>query len=137
MKIHFINDLSKLTTEEIVENIITIMADYVDEMYNSVTSKCKMPGKGISARFSTSSYGDFYMDYSCLYPTYSKEDAKQALNIFKKYANIISEQLDTIKSMYPELEYEITKTIMSSAKIGRGLYVYNFPYKLPDEHYER
>ena len=137
MKIKFITDVSKLSDREIVENIINTMRDYVDEVYDKVTSKCKIPGKGIISRFSTNPYGDFYMDYYCLYPTYSKEDAKQVLNIFKKYVDIISTQLDILKSMYSELEYEISKTEMSSSRIGRCLYVYNFPYKLPSEYYER
>lgn len=131
------DDILNLEEDEIVKLFITTMKQYVDEFYNKVTSKCKIPGRGISARFSTSSYGDFYMDYSCIYSSYSKEDAKLALEIFKHYLNIMTMYLDVLKFKYNEIEYEISKTIVSSSKIGKGLYVYNFPLKLPEEYYDK
>lgn len=130
------DNILDMAEDKVTSLFIDTMKDYVDEFYSKVTTRCKIPGRGIIARFDTDKYGDFYMDYSCLYNTYSKEDAKLALEIFKKYANIVSMYLDTLKFKYTDIEYEVTKTIVSSARIGKGLYVYNFPFSLPDKYYE-
>ena len=130
------DNILDMTEDKVVNLFLDSMKDYVDEFYSKVTTRCKIPGRGIIARFDTDKYGDFYMDYSCLYNTYSKEDAKLALEIFKKYANIVSMYLDVLKFKYTDIEYEVTKTIVSSARIGKGLYVYNFPFSLPDKYYE-
>ena len=131
------DDIRNLEEDEVVKCFITTMKQYVDEFHDKVTTRCKIPGRGITARFSTSKYGDFEMDYYCLYASYSKEDAKLALEIFKRYANIITMYLDVLKFKYNEIEYEISKTVVSSSKIGKGLYVYKFPFNLPDEYYDK
>lgn len=130
------DNILDMAEDKVINLFLDTMKDYVDEFYSKVTTRCKIPGRGIIARFDTDKYGDFYMDYSCLYNTYSKEDAKLALEIFKKYANIVSMYLDVLKFKHTDIEYEVTKTIVSSARIGKGLYVYNFPFSLPDKYYE-
>lgn len=127
--------------QEIVDMFVSIMKDYVDEFYSKVTTRCKIPGKGISARFSTERRpahrgSSFYMDYSCVYPSYSKETAKLALDIFNNYASIIISYLEILKSRYENLQYEVGKTIVSSSRVGKGVYVYDFPFDLPDMYYE-
>lgn len=123
-------DISKESEEEIVKIFLSVMKEYVKEFSDNLDNK-------IQCRYSCSNIGkDLYIDYYSLRPTYSKDDANRALDIFKKYANALSLYLDTLKFKYTDIEYSIRKTIVSSARIGKGLYVYNFPFKLPEEYEE-
>lgn len=133
------HDIDNMTDEELAKCFVNILKEYVDTFYDQVTSTCKIKGKGIMARFSTEAYGqnDFYMDYSCIYPSYSKDDAKKALNIFKKYSDLITMYLDILRMKYPDIDYMIDKTQVSSSRIGKELYVSNLPFSLPKYYYEK
>lgn len=69
------------------------------------------------------------IDYSSYKKIYTKDQAKEALNLFNIFANNISMMLDVWNMCFPDdkFEYEISKTIVSSAKIGKQLYVYEVP----------
>lgn len=131
-------DISRMEEDEVVKVIMTTLKEYVDEFYEKVTLNCSIPSKGISPRYITSTIGDqgdFIMDYFVLRPTYSKQNAKDALQIFNKYCDTLTLYLDVLKFEYKNIEYYVDKTGVSSSRIGKSLYVYNFPFKLPDEHY--
>ncbi len=118
--------------DKTVKSILDAVDDFVEEFSKSV--------KGIGCRYSVEpgvTTNHFYMDYSALRPTYTKEDAKKALSIFNKYANIITLYLDILKMKYSDLEYFVDKTPVSSAKIGRCLSVYDFPWELPEKYVEK
>lgn len=127
-------DIEKMSNEEITKLFLDLLNEYVKEFKEKITSKCKIKGKGISGRYSIQKYKttSFYIDYSCIYPTYTKETAKEALELFKKYANIITLYLDVLKFKYKDITYDIDKTIVSSARIGKCLNVENFPFDLPE-----
>lgn len=77
------------------------------------------------------------MSYWSLKRTYSKDDAKVTLAIYKKCENILIMYINTLKFKYTDIEYESGKVGISSAVIGKELYIYNISFKLPREYEER
>lgn len=130
-----VNDISKMDEYEIVELFRKTMKEYVDTFNERLPRKVNNEYV-IGARFSCGSYIDFYIDYGTIKRLYTKEEAKIALNTFNEYCNILVLYLETLKFKYPDIRYEIGKTELSSAKIGKSLNVYEFPFKLPNEYYE-
>lgn len=124
-------NITAMTEQRVVKLLRNTMKEFVDTFTSQVTSEC-LP---LDARYHCS--GDtFYMDYSSIFRCYTKGQARLALKIFNDYANIVSLYLDMLKLKYPSIEYQIEKTVVSSAKIGKGLYVYNFPLDMGWGYYQ-
>ena len=123
-------NIMAITEQKVVELLQNTMKEFVDTFTDKVTRYC-LP---LDARYSCSG-NDFYMDYSSIFRCYTKEQAKKALNIFNTYANTMTLYLDMLKLKYPDICYEVDKTVVSSAKIGKGLYVYNFPLDMGWDYY--
>lgn len=123
-------NIMAMTEQRVVELLRDTMKEFVDTFTDKVTTKC-LP---LDARYSCSK-DSFYMDYSSIFRCYTKEQAKLALKIFNDYANTASLYIDILKLKYPDIEYTIEKTVVSSAKIGKGLYVYNFPFDMGWDYY--
>ena len=115
-------NIMAITERKVVELLQNTMKEFVDTFTEKVTKYCYP----LDARYSCSG-SDFYMDYSSTIRWYTKEQARTALKIFNTYANTMTMYLDMLKLKYPDIQYEIEKTVVSSAKIGKGLYVYNLP----------
>ena len=121
-------DIQRMTDDEIKDVFTKTIREYLAEFKESI--------RNIDARYNMEPF-EFYIDYFALKPTYSKDDAAKALAVFKKYENVLTTYLDILKMKYKDIEYQTQKTIVSSARIGKGLYVYNFPYGLPNEYVEK
>ena len=65
-----------------------------------------------------------------------RKTMKEYVDTFNEYCSILVLYLETLQLKYPDIRYEIGKTELSSAKIGKSLTVYEFPFKLPNEYYE-
>lgn len=115
-------DLLNMDEQKVVDIFIQTMKDYVDEFRRNV--------RGIDVSYDL--FPDyFYIRYYALRPTYTRQDTKKAAAIFDKYATILTMYLDILKFQYKDIEYYEDKTEVSSARIGKDLLVYNFPFTLP------
>lgn len=123
-------NIMAMTEQRVIDVLHTTMKEFVDTFTEKVTKHC-LP---LDARYSCSK-DHFYMDYSSIFRCYTKEQAKQALKIFNSYAETMALYIDILKLKYPNIEYSIERTCVSSAKIGKGLYVYNFPLDMGWDYY--
>ena len=118
-------DISSMTDEEVVDTYMKTIHQFMEEFSDKLQNK-------IRCRYIVDR-DTIELDYYALRQTYSKNDTKLALSIFKKYVDILTMYTDILKFKYKDIEYYTGKTMTSSAVIGKNLYISNFPYKLPDE----
>ena len=112
--------MKKKSNDKLMEKFLEICRAYVGEMNRKFDYK----KTGISARAVNFGF-TVCMDYSAVRHWYTKDDAKAALEIFKKYTDQAKQVLVEIKEEHPEIDWKIGKTDVSSALIGKSLNVYN------------
>lgn len=130
-------EILKKSEKELAELFINTLNEFVDRFNTEVTQKCPIPARGIDARWSSDiPKTSFYMDYSCIYKYgYSKENAKKALDLFTTYARLITLYCDVLMFKYEGIGYAIEKTPVSSARIGKCLYVDGLPFEIAETYY--
>lgn len=116
--------------DELVEKFLDVCKAYVKEMDERVSYK----KTNIEARAANALYG-VYLDYSAIRRRFTKDDAKTALEIFKKYAKQAIAILSEMKEEHPELDWSFEKTPMSSALIGKSLFISNTEDIFPEFEY--
>ena len=121
-------DIKNLSEEEIDKLFLRSLTQFLEDFKDANIRR-------IDARYCIDR-NSFYIDYSAIQPGYSKETATKALEIFKKHSNTITMYLDVLKLKHPNIEYHIGKTIVSSARIGKTLDVYNLPFIIPYDNAE-
>ena len=112
------------------EEALEILCDSIKSDLRKYAEKSEaFKNTSIMFRVMANSLIPLAIDYSSRKKLYTKDQAKDALNLFNIFSNNISMMLDIWNMCFPDdrFEYEIGKTMVSSAKIGKELYVYEVP----------
>lgn len=104
-------------------------AEAVTFLVNTATEYIQRFSKEIRGLegYCDSGYGgtSLTLGYCALQPTYTKEQAKKALALFKDYSNLVTLLVDSLKAVDPsiKIEYHLDKSRVSSSRIGREVFV--------------